>query len=216
MPEPVSLPAAPDSIPADGRTRLLSAAAAEFSRHGFAGASIAAIARAAGVGKSTVFHHFESKEALYLAVIREAAVEFGQTLDTVLSTAEDPATCIATFQHRHLAHLQRNAEVARLVLRELQEPASERCLTLVREVLSPNFQRLVDYLKDAAAAGLIRADVDAAAAALTLLSANVLYFQSREALSELPGQPLADDPEAFASAIADVVFRGLFNRSEHS
>ncbi len=198
----------------DGRTRLLSSAAAEFSRRGFAGASIATIARGAGVGKSTVFHHFESKEALYLAVIREAAAEFGQTLNTVLSTTEDPGRCIAEFQRRHLAHLQRNAEVARLVLRELQEPFDERCETLVRDVLSPNFQRLVGYLKEAAEAGLIRSNLDPAVVALTLLGANVLYFQSREALAVLPGHDLADNPDGFARAVSDVVFRGLVQRGE--
>lgn len=201
---------------ADGRSRLLSSAALEFSRCGFAGASIASIARGAGVVKSTVFHHFDNKEALYLAVIREAAVEFGQTLNTVLAIDEDPGRCIAAFQRSHLAHLQRNAEVARLVLRELQDSVSDRCVTLVKEVLSPNFQRLVGYLRDAASAGLIRADLDPAAAALTLLGANLLYFQSRDALAVLPGHDLADDPDAFSNAVADVVFRGLVARSESS
>ncbi len=198
----------------DGRARLLSAAAAEFSRRGFSGASIAAIARGAGVGKSTVFHHFESKDALYLAVIREAAAEFGQTLNTVLSITEDPGRCIAEFQRRHLAHLQRNAEVARLVLRELQEPFDERCETLVRDVLSPNFRCLVGYLKEAAEAGLIRSSLDPAVAALTLLGANVLYFQSRAALAVLPDQDLADDPDSFARAVSDVVFQGLAKRGK--
>ena len=59
--------AAMESAP--GRERLLAAAAEEFSRNGYAGTSIAAIATRAEVGKSTIFHHFESKEALYLAVI---------------------------------------------------------------------------------------------------------------------------------------------------
>jgi len=214
MPEAIRMDSNGADSQVDGRTRLLSAAAAEFSRRGFAGASIATIARGAGVGKSTVFHHFESKEALYLAVIREAAAEFGQTLNTVLSTTEDPGRCIAEFQRRHLAHLQRNAEVARLVLRELQEPFDERCETLVRDVLSPNFQRLVGYLKEAAEAGLIRSNLDPAVVALTLLGANVLYFQSREALAVLPGHDLADNPDGFARAVSDVVFRGLVQRGE--
>lgn len=198
----------------EGRTRLLTAAAAEFAKHGFAGTSIASIARSAGVVKSTVFHHFDSKDALYLAVIREAAVEFGQTMDTVLSDSASPAHCLADFQRRHLAHIQRNAQVARLVLRELQEPASERCKALVREVLAPNFSRLVSYLGGAASAGLIRSDIRPQVAALVMLAANVLFFQSREALAYLPGMELDQDPDQYAAAVVDVIFRGLRNEAD--
>ncbi|WBO23886.1 helix-turn-helix domain-containing protein [Sphingomonas abietis] len=48
----------------DTRERLLEAAAAEFLRHGFAGANVGKIAGAAGVSKKTVYVHFASKEAL--------------------------------------------------------------------------------------------------------------------------------------------------------
>ena len=42
----------------DTRERLLEAAAAEFLRHGFAGANVGKIAGAAGVSKKTVYVHF--------------------------------------------------------------------------------------------------------------------------------------------------------------
>lgn len=51
------------------RERILDAAVAEFAAHGFAAASTNAIAEAAGVAKGLVFHHFESKLDLYLAIV---------------------------------------------------------------------------------------------------------------------------------------------------
>lgn len=192
-----------------GRQRLIVAAAGEFSEHGFAGASIAAIAARAGVGKSTVFHHFESKQSLYMAVIREAAAEFGQKMDNVLSLEHNPADCLLAFQVQHLEHLQRNAQVARLILRELQEGDSERVITLVTDVLAANFSRLVRYLDGASDAGLIRKDVDSTATAMALLSANVMYFQNRAMLEHLPGFELADDPTAYARAVTELIIQGL-------
>ena len=192
-----------------GRVRLISAAAAEFSEHGFAGASISAIAARAGMSKSTVFHHFETKQSLYMAVIGEAASEFGQKMDNVLSLDRDVNGCIKAFQIQHLEHLQRHAEVARLILRELQDNDSELAVSLVRDVLARNFNRLVEYLDRASAAGLIRKDFDSHATALALFSANVMYFQNRAMLKHLPGFDLADDPKAYAEAVTKLIINGL-------
>jgi TetR/AcrR family transcriptional regulator len=194
---------------AGGRQRLLQAAAAEFAEHGFAGASIASIAAGAGVGKSTVFHHFDSKQDLYLAVIADAAAELGRQLDDMLQSVDDPEACLRAFQRQHLAHITSNSQVATLVLRELQDAGSERAVSLVREVLAPNFRRLTGYLQRALDAGTIRSGVDCEAAAMTLFAANVFYFQNRAMLAHLPEGRLAENADAFAAAVSDLVFLGL-------
>lgn len=192
-----------------GRERLLIAASREFSEVGFSAASIASIAAKADVGKSTVFHHFASKDALYLAVIDQAAQDFGQQLDAVLSVSQDPRQTLENFQGKHLEHLERNAEIARLVLRELLEPGSERAVVLIRDVLSTNFSRLAGFLDAAADRGLVRDDVDPASAALLMLSANVLFFQAHQVLTHLPGFELADQPDAWTRRVVDIVFHGI-------
>ncbi|MGY6631088.1 MAG: TetR/AcrR family transcriptional regulator [Wenzhouxiangella sp.] len=204
-------PAPNDEFPdaSSGRERLLMAASREFSEVGFASASIASIAARASVGKSTVFHHFASKDALYLAVIQQAALDFGQQLDTVLSLEQDPLKTLEDFQGRHLEHIDRNAEIARLVLRELLEPGSERAVALVRDVLAANFSRLSSFLAQAAERGMVRKDVDPASAALLMLSANVLFFQARQVLAHLPGFEIAQRPEAWTRGVADIVLNGI-------
>ena len=54
--------------PDDRRARILDAALTEFSDKGYAAASTNAIAERAGVAKGLVFHHFGSKEDLFVAV----------------------------------------------------------------------------------------------------------------------------------------------------
>jgi AcrR family transcriptional regulator len=57
----------------DGRNRILKSASVLFAERGFRGVSISDVADAAGLVKSSIYHHFENKEALYLAVLAEMA-----------------------------------------------------------------------------------------------------------------------------------------------
>ena len=57
------------------RKRLLEAAAAVFSRVGYAEAGAQAISREAGMSKATFYEHFANKEECILALFDEAATE---------------------------------------------------------------------------------------------------------------------------------------------
>jgi AcrR family transcriptional regulator len=57
-------------LPADERRALITRAAGRlFARHGYAATRLEDIAAAAGVTKPIVYRHFESKKALYLALL---------------------------------------------------------------------------------------------------------------------------------------------------
>lgn len=58
--------------PGDGRERILRAATALFAQRGFYAVSISDVAEEAGLVKSAIYHHFPSKEALYIAVLDQA------------------------------------------------------------------------------------------------------------------------------------------------
>ena len=51
------------------KTRILDATMLVFRRHGFRRSSIEQVAEAAGLTRQALYHHFESKEALFRAVI---------------------------------------------------------------------------------------------------------------------------------------------------
>ena len=59
---------APTSEPST-RERILSEALDLFARNGFAGTSVRQIARAVGLRESSLYNHFEGKEAIYHALI---------------------------------------------------------------------------------------------------------------------------------------------------
>ncbi|WP_280316641.1 helix-turn-helix domain-containing protein [Nocardia wallacei] len=55
------------------RARVLTAARAEFLRHGYTHTSIDAVAARAELTRGTVYAHFPSKPALYLGVLTDHA-----------------------------------------------------------------------------------------------------------------------------------------------
>src|SRR5262245_11921486 len=90
--------------------RLLARAEREFARAGFAGASLAAIARGAGVSAPSLLHHFPTKAALYEAVVRRTFEKLGGAL-----TGADPATLARALER----FLREEPSLAPLLLREL-------------------------------------------------------------------------------------------------
>lgn len=71
----------PDLLPT--HDRILEAATALFLKSGYAGTSMSAIAKASGIQKASLYHHFESKEAVLFACFErgyQATVERMRTI----------------------------------------------------------------------------------------------------------------------------------------
>lgn len=62
---------------AETRARIAAAAKASFAEHGFAGATIADIARRAGTSSQTVHAHFGTKGAIVLALLTQLETDAG-------------------------------------------------------------------------------------------------------------------------------------------
>lgn len=69
--------------------RLLSVARASFAEHGYAAAATEDLVRSAGVTRGALYHHFESKEGLFRAVLAEVHAEVGQRVGTAAEAASD-------------------------------------------------------------------------------------------------------------------------------
>jgi AcrR family transcriptional regulator len=109
---------------ARNRKLLLAAAADEFAERGL-DASVADIARRAGVGKGTVFRHFATKDDLLAAIVIDR-IDALNTAGEGLFEAADPGAALLEFltiaaaqrQQRDLSFIQEagqlNAEVTRV------------------------------------------------------------------------------------------------------
>ncbi|PWH14167.1 MAG: hypothetical protein DDG59_13365 [Anaerolineae bacterium] len=65
------------------RTRILRAAVEQFTRFGYEATSVDEICIAAGVSKGAFYHHFQTKQALFLALLQEWVRELERNLTTI-------------------------------------------------------------------------------------------------------------------------------------
>lgn len=65
---------------AEKRERILEAAAAVFADQGFVGSTIAHVAKAAGIGKGTVYEYVKSKDELFYEVFNWYTAQFREAL----------------------------------------------------------------------------------------------------------------------------------------
>jgi AcrR family transcriptional regulator len=159
MTELAELP--PDARPDMRRRRkaerpkeILEAAFVEFSRHGYAVTTLDHIAEHAGVTKGTIYVYFESKEHLFISMVREL---MKTTLDTVQdmydrhdgSTADLLRTQFS-FIYEHIVEDRRRREVVRMLIAEasrfpaLADRYHEEIHRPCEELLTRTIQRGID------------------------------------------------------------------------
>ena len=73
------------------RGLILDAARKVFEAEGLDGASLRAIAAAAGYTPAALYFHFESKEAIYAEVLRGSLANLGQAVTRAISRTNSPA-----------------------------------------------------------------------------------------------------------------------------
>lgn len=152
-------PAASDLQPST-RERILAAALDLFSRQGFAGASVRQIARAVGLRESSLYNHFESKEAIYHALIDAyGPASSAQRLREPRFQAlrADPRAFCRLYAAELLDQWRdpREQQFNELITTERNRLPAERA-HYVETLFSAESGLLTDYFRDFALAGLIQ------------------------------------------------------------
>lgn len=189
--------------------RILAAAEALFSEQGFDAVSMNAIAAKAGVSKANIFHHFSSKNALYLAVVKEACKESQTRVQLVEQSQTSFAARLSHFARHQLQSMLENGQTTRLILRELLKNGPERGRELAEEVFGQSFAELVNMIRDGQAAGELRQDNDPAAIAVMLIGMNVYFFEARDVLRHYPDVNFADNPQQFSDHMMQLMLHGI-------
>ena len=202
---------APGHTGAGGRTsrRILAAAETLFAEHGFGGVSMSAIAIRAGVSKASVFHHFSTKNSLYLAVLLRARQDTAIHLQNLESGEGSFATRLSGFAGNHLARLTKHKQMSRLILRELLRIGPRRARQLAEHVFEENFRHFVTILRSGQESGELRADLDPAAVATILLGTNVFFFEAQALLRHFRDVSFAENPESFTEMLVDILLHGI-------
>lgn len=166
------------------RAALLDAGARAIAEHGLARARIDDISLAAGLAKGTVYNHFESKEALFRAVLSEACELAEDSASTVPGDAP-AADRLAAFVRGNLEWSARRPDLAIVFGRELLAGDPETQAFLLKEAW--HCVEVVSDILD----GQVREDLPLTLAAVAFIRHGTLLLSQHRAtgwptLDELP------------------------------
>ena len=109
--------------PSDKRARILDAAIKVFAERGFHTATVAEIARAAGVADGTIYLYFKGKDDLLLRLFDEKMTELLAEARSELAKERTAPARLSRFIQLHLALVERNPELASVLIVELRQSA---------------------------------------------------------------------------------------------
>lgn len=136
------------------RRALLDAAAAEFGENGFHAASISAITRRAGAALGSFYTYFDSKDAVFRALVSDLSDQVRDHVAPAIRAAPDAIAREQAGLESFLAFVREHKEIYRIIDEaEFVDPAS------FRRHYATTAERIAQRLALAAADGQVRDDV---------------------------------------------------------
>ena len=152
--------------------RILDNAIDLFAKAGFSGVSMRKIAQQAGITQAAIYHHFDSKEALYLAAIKKVfRAQTGDVLDS-LEFVANPVDRLEALVKIVMQRMNEEPQLRQIYVRELLEGNDTRLRLIAEQVFAPIYGVLEKLMKQLAP----RMD-----ATLMLISITGLVFHHLEA-----------------------------------
>lgn len=161
----------------DAKDLLISAGKILFAKKGLAGTTVRELAKKAGVNISLVSYHFNGKDGLYRACLKE--FHRGR-LTTAISVLQPPNSHqeldirLGIFIDQILDSVVEEPGLTMMLHREF-ETGSSRGLEMFREIFEPMNTSLSTFLKSAQKKKLIRKDIDPKIATY-LFFGNISHF----------------------------------------
>jgi TetR/AcrR family transcriptional regulator, cholesterol catabolism regulator len=184
-----------DSVPLLGRERLIYAAARVLGERGYEGASLAKICAAAGILPGSLYHHFKSKEDLFVNVHAEGFRQLNEAVDSVLAKETDPWRRLEAACAAHLTLLVGSPDVSLVTgtsLFHTAPPALQRRLNRDRDAYEARYAELIEALQ-------LPPQVDT-----KLLRLNLFGALNWTRMWYRPGKR---DPKALAHQLVQVILR---------
>lgn len=175
--------------------RILSTARDSFAEHGFDGARLDSIAKAAGVTKQLVYHYFKTKEELYSVVLDRVSDEVLSMLDSPDYDRLSPQDAVRSLIERIIqAYVERPYIAGMTVDQGLHkgEHISRRSKympsvrTFVAERIAPMLERGADM-------GVFRLDIDARLFYWSVFALASAPFTQSWAMAQSTGIDFASD-----------------------
>ena len=158
-------------LPTEARqASLIAAALALAAERSPAEVTTAQLAQAIGVTQGAVFRHFESKEAIWLAVLDHMSAHLLARLHAAAERhAGDALAALEAVFEAHVGFVTEHPGMPRLVFQELQRPDDTPMKTGVRRLLQAYRTLLLGVLQRASEQGQLTPGADQPAAAVLFM-----------------------------------------------
>lgn len=161
------------------RAELVAAALALAAERSPAEVTTAALAQVVGITQGAVFRHFESKQAIWLAVIDAAHQDLLARLHAAAAAQPQPLAALRAVFMAHVAFVVEQPGVPRVIFQELQHPEDTPLKARVRTLMQAYRTLLAGLLQQALAARQLAPGTDLQAAAVLFIgSVQGLVMQS--------------------------------------
>ncbi len=198
-------------VPGDTRTAIIAAAATEFAAHGFAGASVDAIAARSRFNKAMIYYHFTSKQGLYVEILRDVFRTVGRRTAAIAGSDLSPAAKIEGFIDAFNDMAATRPYMPPMMMREMAEGAI-RLDTDTLRLMSRLFDNLRRILDEGARLGVFR-PADPILTYFTLVSPVIFFRASTPVREALARQHVLDvgriDAASFTAHLKSVVLTVL-------
>ncbi len=131
------------------RARIAAAARALFGRQGFAETTTQQIAAAADIGTGTLFLYAKSKEDLLVMVFKDEMLETARAIYADLPAGKSAPDQMMTVFNRMADYHARDADLSRLLLKELVIPDSSDRISDIAELMDAIFDGLTEIVRAA-------------------------------------------------------------------
>ncbi|TXM98855.1 TetR/AcrR family transcriptional regulator [Methylobacterium sp. WL64] len=175
------------------RNRLMRAARAEFTQHGFAGARVERILAKARVNPRMLYHHFPGKSGLYVAVLENALGELRQQELSLDIEQADPLEGLLQLFDFLNDHFEANQDLVRLLSGEnLLKARFMRRSAVIREMSSPTLAMIDQLLARGGESGDLAPGHDPLRLYVLMVALTQFHLSNLHTLSAIFEQDLAE------------------------
>lgn len=154
--------------------RILAAAEKVFEAHGYAAATMDAVAAEAGVAKGSIYNYFKSKHDLFAQIFNEMAAGEMASADELLATSASATEKLAALLDYWSGRLEEYKRIGRLVLEFWSTAAHEgqqgEMTPMFRELYGRSREIVAAVLAEGAESGEFNRELDPQLAASLILA----------------------------------------------
>jgi AcrR family transcriptional regulator len=157
------------------REQLIEVATKLFAKWGYEATTTAAIAEAAGVTEPILYRHFDSKQELFVAIVRSVSEQTMRHWGEILDGIADPAEQIRRIAEEFPDHIRQLADAYHVIHGALATSRDRKVVAVMKEHYAQIEGFFVSIVRRGQDAGVFRPQLDPKGPAWQLIMTGIGY-----------------------------------------